>query len=133
MNQRWAALGLMTLLLAGCATNEQPHAGTTAAMPHTTSAQWDESEAQRLEKFAVSQCLMQAFPGSAMEADARRASGAYVELGTSSPDVYGQLAELVQAHRARPYNAQSGQSLFVMQCLDLLRDPALEALIRPAH
>ena len=133
MNRQWSALSLMILLLAVCATDGQSHARTKTETLHTTSAQWDESEAQRLEKFAVSQCLMQAFPGSAMEADARRASGAYVELGTSSPDVYGQLAELVQAHRARPYNAQSGQSLFVMQCLDLLRDPALEALIRPAH
>ena len=130
MNRRWIALSLMVGMTAGCAANEKKHNDAGADTPQVTSAQWDESEARRLEKFAISQCLMRAFPNSPMLADAGRASGAYVELGTSGPDVYDKIVAVVQAHRARPYNAKSGKSLFVMQCLDLLHDPTLEALIR---
>jgi len=121
----------MAWMLAGCATSEHKHNDAMADGPQAVSAQRGESEAQRLEKFAVSQCLMQAFPDSPMQTDARRASGAYVEQGTSQADVYGEIVDVVQAHRAKPYNAKSGGSLFVMQCLDLLHDPALKALTRP--
>ena len=129
MNQQRAAWGLMALMLTGCATNGQPQTETRAEASQSTSTHSDESEAQRLEKFAVSQCLMRAFPDSPVESDARRASGAYVELGTSPAEVYDEIVDLVQAHRTKPYNAKSGKSLFVMQCLDLIHDPALEALI----
>ena len=120
MNRRWAALGLMIAMMV-------------QAPPAASSSQWDETEAQRLEKFALSQCLLHAFPDSPIAADAHRASGAYVELGNSPVDIYGEIDSLVQAHRAKPYHSKSGKSLFVMQCLDLLHDPALEALIRPGH
>ncbi|MCC2596368.1 type VI secretion system amidase immunity protein Tai4 [Pusillimonas sp. MFBS29] len=133
MSQRWAALILMAGMLWGCAANGQKAADTAAQGQQAYTTQSDELEAQRLEKFAVSQCLMHAFPDNPVKADAGRASGGYVELGTSGPEVYEEIVSLVQAHRTKPYNSKSGESLFVMQCLDLLHDPALEALIRPAR
>ena len=131
MNRRWAALGLMVGMLAVCTANAKD--SYKAPPKAKTSAHWDESEAQRLEKFAISQCLIKAFPKNPVEADAKRASGAYVEMGSSNPEIYGSILEVVQAHRAKPYKSKSGQSLFVKQCLDLLHDPKLEALIRPGH
>src|SRR5690606_17581212 len=93
MKQQCAALGLMIAMMAQA--------------PIAVSSQRDESEAQQLEKFAVSQCLMYAFPDSPIESDARRASGAYVERGSSPVDIYGEIDGLVQAHRAKPYNSKS--------------------------
>ena len=71
--------------------------------------------------------------GSPMAEDAHRAAGAYLELGTSPVDTYEEIVDIVQAQRTKLYNSKSGKSLFVMQCLDLLHDPALEAIIRPGH
>ena len=130
-NLTWAALGLMACTLAGCATTGQSPDGAASKTHQAALAQSDALEAQRLEKFAVSQCLMRAFPDTLMAADAGRASGAYVELGTSTPEAYEAIVDVVQAHHAKPYNAKSGKSLFVMQCLDLLDDPALKAVIWP--
>ena len=115
MNFRWIAAGVLAWPLAACAATS-----SDVAKP--------QSEAHRLEKFAVSQCLMRAFPDTPVSADARRASGAYVELGSADADVYGEIVELVQTHRATPYQSKSGEPLQVMQCLDLLDDPALKAL-----
>ena len=133
MNLRWMVLGLMAAMLAGCSTSGQQTGATQAATPQAAAAQWDEVEAQKLEKFAVSQCLIAAFKGSPIEDDARRASGGYVELGTSPIETYDEIVGIVKAHRTTPYNSKSGKSLFVMQCLDLLHDPALEAIIRPGN
>lgn len=117
MNLRWLAMGAVAVPLAACAASAPP-----AGEP---------SEAARLEKFAVSQCLMRAFPDTPVAEDARRASGGYVELGSAQAEVYEKIVTLVQAHRAKPYTSRSGGSLHVMQCLDLLDDPGLSALTRP--
>ena len=131
MNRRWAAVGLMAGMLTGCATHAQHDQAMKDGVAQAASAPWDETEARRLEKFAISECLASAFAGSPVESDAHRASGGYVELGTSPAETYDDIVNLVQAHRATPYHSKSGKSLFVMQCLDLLHQPALEALIRP--
>ena len=125
------ALILMAGILAGCATNEQQRDEAAEFAPQTNLMNRDEAEMQRLEKCAVSQCLIQAFPDSEMENDAHRASGGYVQLGTSPAELYDEIEEMVKVYRTKPYNSKSGKSLFVMQCLDLLQDPALQALIRP--
>jgi len=135
MKQRWAGLSLVAIvgMLAGCATNAQTD---KEAMPHGTqaaAAPWDEEEAQRLEKFAISQCLIRAFPDSPVADDAGRAINGYIQLGSAPIEVYDAIAGVVKTHRTKPYHSKSGKSLYVMQCLDLLHDPALEALIRPAR
>lgn len=118
MSARWMAAALLAWPLAACA----------AASGQARGAQ---TEAQRLEKFAVSQCLMRAFPDTPVAADARRASAGYVELGSAPEEVYGQIVEVVQAYRAKQYRSKSGESLHVMQCLDLPDDPALRKLVEP--
>ncbi|WP_082985304.1 T6SS amidase immunity protein Tai4 family protein [Orrella dioscoreae] len=118
MNRRWIMASVLAWPLVACgapATREAPQ----------------QSEAQRLEKFAVSQCLQRAFPDTSFGADARRASGAYVELGSADADVYGEIAALVGTHLAKPYQSKSGEPLHVMQCLDLLQSPALATLVKP--
>ncbi|ARP95108.1 T6SS amidase immunity protein Tai4 family protein [Bordetella genomosp. 13] len=122
MSARWMAAALLAWPLAACAATSGQAGG---------QARGAQTEAQRLEKFAVSQCLMRAFPDTPVAADARRASGGYVELGSAPEDVYGQIVEVVQAYRAKPYRSKSGESLHVMQCLDLLNDPALQTLVEP--
>jgi len=133
MNLRWIALGLTAGMLAGCAASGQQSNAAMTDAPQAATTQWDEAEAQKLEKFAVSQCLVRAFADTPMAADASRASGGYVQLGTSPIELYDEIAGLVKEHRTKPYNSKSGESLFVMQCLDLLHDPKLEALIRPGR
>src|SRR5690606_14244869 len=72
-NLAWAALGLMAVMLAGCVANEPKSDEVMADVSEPAHAQWDEAEARRLEKFAVSQCLIRAFPDSPMASDAHRA------------------------------------------------------------
>lgn len=118
MNRRWIVANLLAWPLVACAA------------PATQKAA-EQSEAQRLEKFAVSQCLQRAFPDTPVGADARRASGGYVELGSADADVYGEIAALVGAHLAKPYQSKSGEPLHVMQCLDLLQSSDLAKLVKP--
>jgi len=125
MTLRCFILAALALPLAACAA-------TGGAQPEGRAAHAGQaSEAQRLEKFALSQCLMRAFPDTPTADDARRASGAYVELGSAGEDVYGDIVVVVEAHRAKPYPSKSGGSLHVMQCLDLLDDPRLAELVAP--
>ncbi|SAI06600.1 Uncharacterised protein [Bordetella ansorpii] len=123
MSPRWIAAGALAWPLMTCAATGTQAAPMQAA-PQVT-------EAQRLEKFAVAQCLVRAFPDTLMAADARRASGGYVQMGTSQEDVYGDIIKVVQAHLAKPYRGKDGESLNVMQCLDVLDDPALAKVVRP--
>ncbi|WP_186332323.1 T6SS amidase immunity protein Tai4 family protein [Bordetella genomosp. 13] len=88
------------------------------------------TEAQRLEHFAVAQCLITAFPGTPMAEDAGRALGGYVQLGSADFDTYDAISALAPKYLASPYQSKSGKSLHVMQCLDFPQDPALQALIR---
>ncbi|MEI2418446.1 T6SS amidase immunity protein Tai4 family protein [Orrella sp. JC864] len=131
MKVRGLAAAVSTLLcLAACAA-PGPRAAQAAAGAQGTGQGQDLSEARRLEKFAVAQCLMRAFPDTPVAADARRASGAYVELGAAQADVYEQIVARVQAWQGRPYPSKRGESLRVMQCLDLPDDAGLQELVAP--
>ena len=67
-----------------------------------------------LRNFALAQCIRLAFEDAAVQKDAAAAAGAYVEFGSSGPEVYEAIVDLAKAWLARSYASQSGASLQVM-------------------
>ena len=84
---------------------------------------------QQLNKFAISQCLMQSFPNSELAADAGRASGAYVEFSEGEIEVYEKISAAVAEQLQHPYQSKSGGSLHVMQCLEMPEQAELQSII----
>ncbi|CZZ88528.1 Uncharacterised protein [Bordetella ansorpii] len=117
------AAGLLLSLPVSTLARDDPR----QEKPHTHTM----PESERLEKFAVAQCLITAFPGTPMAEDAGRALGGYVELGRADVDTYQAIGALARKYLSTPYQAKSGKSLHVMQCLDFPVDPELQALIKP--
>lgn len=104
-------------LLTGCAT-----AGTPAATG-------GDDQASLLTRYTLSQCLAAAYPGTAIERDARAASGGYLEFGDLPIEAYEEATALARQAAARTYNGKHGEPLHAMKCLDLLDSPELEALL----
>ena len=108
-----------TTLATGCAT-----AGTSAS-----AATGGDDEASLLTRYTLSQCLAAAYPDTAIERDARAASGGYLEFGNLPIEAYEEATALAREVAARTYNGKHGEPLHAMKCLDLLGSPELEGLL----
>lgn len=79
------------------------------------------SAEQNLRNFALSTCLAQAFSDSPAGADAKKAAGAYVEIGALDAEAYVEAASLAKVFLQKKYKSKSGvDDLVVMKCIDLM-------------
>jgi hypothetical protein len=92
----------------------------------------ERSDSQLLKSYAVSQCIARGYPRTPIAEDAKAASGGYLEFGRVPVDMYGDAIALAEKALKLTYQSKSGKELQIMKCIDLIFDPALDALSQRA-
>lgn len=85
-------------------------------------------ETSYLKNFAFSICM--AYSHSAITEDAIATAGAYVNIGSSSINIYQELEILAQEASSQDYPSKNGYNLAIMKCLDFYNSQALETTIK---
>ena len=80
-------------------------------------------------KYAVSYCLSKTYQGTEFSSDAVYISGAYLQKGTYSLDMYESIRSFVDSYIQIKYVSKHDRNLDIMQCLDLSASTELGSVI----
>ncbi len=92
----------------------------------------DYDEATRLRHWALAHCVSLAYVEPLARADAGRSAAGYLELGASPMETYEAIHALAVLSLEQRYPTKSGESVLMMQCLDLMESKALQRIIEEA-
>ena len=102
------------------------------------------TEGDLLRGYALGRCLENAYKGTPFGADASRAAGAYLEIGSSGAEAYeatSKAAEIAAVppppgaviHNDEKPGANSGDHLAIFRCLEFYESPKLKQLAKKAN
>lgn len=81
------------------------------------------------KKYAIANCLANAYPDSEFSSDAKHISGAYLQKGEFGLDMYENIRKYVSKYREKAYLSKHGRNLNIMQCIDLYESKELVSSI----